>query len=90
VTTDRYRRTVAVVRVGDTVVNEELIRQGPGASVRPVLRPGNLPGVAGAGRRGASSEAGTLVYAERYPPVGVPPNQEMTGSYGALPPPTSP
>ena len=28
VTTDRYRRTVAVVRVGDTVVNEELIRQG--------------------------------------------------------------
>jgi len=28
VTTDRYRRTVALVRVGDTVVNEELIRQG--------------------------------------------------------------
>jgi endonuclease YncB( thermonuclease family) len=28
VTTDRYRRTVAVVRVSDTVVNEELIRQG--------------------------------------------------------------
>lgn len=28
VTTDRYRRTVAVVRVGDTVVNEELLRQG--------------------------------------------------------------
>ena len=28
VTTDRYRRTVAVVRVGETVVNEELIRQG--------------------------------------------------------------
>jgi endonuclease YncB( thermonuclease family) len=27
VTTDRYRRTVAFVRVGDTVVNEELIRQ---------------------------------------------------------------
>jgi endonuclease YncB( thermonuclease family) len=28
VTSDRYRRTVAFVRVGDTVVNEELIRQG--------------------------------------------------------------
>ena len=28
VTTDRYRRTVALVRVGDTVVNGELIRQG--------------------------------------------------------------
>ena len=28
ITTDRYRRTVALVRVGDTVVNEELIRQG--------------------------------------------------------------
>jgi endonuclease YncB( thermonuclease family) len=28
VTTDRYRRTVTLVRVGDTVVNEELIRQG--------------------------------------------------------------
>jgi endonuclease YncB( thermonuclease family) len=28
VTVDRYRRTVAFVRVGDTVVNEELIRQG--------------------------------------------------------------
>ena len=28
VTTDRYRRTVALVRVGDTVVNEELIREG--------------------------------------------------------------
>jgi endonuclease YncB( thermonuclease family) len=28
VTTDRYRRTVALARVGDTVVNEELIRRG--------------------------------------------------------------
>ena len=28
VTTDRYGRTVAFVRVGDTVVNKELIRQG--------------------------------------------------------------
>jgi micrococcal nuclease len=28
VTTDRYGRTVALVRVGDTLVNEELIRQG--------------------------------------------------------------
>ena len=28
VTTERYGRTVALVRVGDTVVNEELIRQG--------------------------------------------------------------
>jgi endonuclease YncB( thermonuclease family) len=28
VTTDSYRRTVALVRVGDTVINEELIRQG--------------------------------------------------------------
>jgi micrococcal nuclease len=28
VTTDRYGRTVAFVRVGDTVVNEELLRQG--------------------------------------------------------------
>jgi len=28
VTTDRYGRTVAFVKVGDTVVNEELIRQG--------------------------------------------------------------
>jgi endonuclease YncB( thermonuclease family) len=28
VTKDRCRRTVALVRVGDTVVNEELIRQG--------------------------------------------------------------
>ena len=28
VTTDRYRRTVALGRVGDTVVNEELIREG--------------------------------------------------------------
>jgi endonuclease YncB( thermonuclease family) len=28
VTVDRYGRTVAFVRVGDTVVNEELIRQG--------------------------------------------------------------
>jgi endonuclease YncB( thermonuclease family) len=28
VTTDRYRRTVALVGVGGTVVNEELIRQG--------------------------------------------------------------
>ena len=28
VTTDRYGRTVAFVRVGDTLVNEELIRQG--------------------------------------------------------------
>jgi len=27
-TTDRYDRTVAFVRVGDTLVNEELIRQG--------------------------------------------------------------
>lgn len=27
-TVDRYGRTVAFVRVGDTVVNEELIRQG--------------------------------------------------------------
>jgi micrococcal nuclease len=27
-TTDRYGRTVAFVRVGDTLVNEELIRQG--------------------------------------------------------------
>jgi len=28
ITTDRYRRTVAFVRVGDTMVNEELIREG--------------------------------------------------------------
>ena len=28
VTTDRYGRTVAFVRVGDTVISEELIRQG--------------------------------------------------------------
>jgi endonuclease YncB( thermonuclease family) len=28
VTTDRYGRTVAFVRVGDLLVNEELIRQG--------------------------------------------------------------
>ena len=28
VTTDRYGRTVAFVRVGDTLVNEEMIRQG--------------------------------------------------------------
>jgi micrococcal nuclease len=28
VTTDRYGRTVAFVKVGDTVVNEELVRQG--------------------------------------------------------------
>jgi endonuclease YncB( thermonuclease family) len=28
VTTDRYGRTVAFVRVGDALVNEELIRQG--------------------------------------------------------------
>ena len=28
ITTDRYRRTVALVRVGDTMVNEELIREG--------------------------------------------------------------
>jgi micrococcal nuclease len=28
VTVDRYRRTVAFVKVGDTVLNEELIRQG--------------------------------------------------------------
>ncbi|HYQ60896.1 MAG TPA: thermonuclease family protein [Desulfatiglandales bacterium] len=28
VTIDRYGRTVAFVRVGDTLVNEELIRQG--------------------------------------------------------------
>jgi endonuclease YncB( thermonuclease family) len=28
VTTDRYPRTVAFVIVGDTVVNEELLRQG--------------------------------------------------------------
>ena len=28
VTVDRYGRTVAFVKVGDTVVNEELIRQG--------------------------------------------------------------
>ena len=28
VMTDRYGRTVAFVRVGDTLVNEELIRQG--------------------------------------------------------------
>jgi endonuclease YncB( thermonuclease family) len=28
ITTDRYRRTVAFVKVGDTMVNEELIRQG--------------------------------------------------------------
>jgi len=28
VTRDRYGRTVAFVRVGDTLVNEELIRQG--------------------------------------------------------------
>jgi len=28
VATDRYGRTVAFVKVGDTVVNEELIRQG--------------------------------------------------------------
>jgi endonuclease YncB( thermonuclease family) len=28
VTTDRYGRTVAFVRVGDTLVNEELIREG--------------------------------------------------------------
>jgi len=27
-TTDRYGRTVPFVRVGDTLVNEELIRQG--------------------------------------------------------------
>ena len=29
VTIDRYARTVAFVRVGDILVNEELIRQGP-------------------------------------------------------------
>jgi endonuclease YncB( thermonuclease family) len=28
VTVDRYGRTVAFVKVGDTVVNEELMRQG--------------------------------------------------------------
>jgi endonuclease YncB( thermonuclease family) len=28
VTTDRHGRTVAFVRVGDTLVNEELIREG--------------------------------------------------------------
>jgi len=28
VTRDRYGRTVAFVKIGDTVVNEELIRQG--------------------------------------------------------------
>jgi endonuclease YncB( thermonuclease family) len=28
VTTDRYGRTVAFVKVGDTLVNEELIREG--------------------------------------------------------------
>jgi endonuclease YncB( thermonuclease family) len=27
-TTDRYRRTAALARVGDTLVNEELLRQG--------------------------------------------------------------
>jgi endonuclease YncB( thermonuclease family) len=28
ITTDRYQRTVALVRVGTTVINEELIREG--------------------------------------------------------------
>jgi endonuclease YncB( thermonuclease family) len=37
VTTDRYGRTVALVRVGDTIVNEELIRQRACLGVHPVL-----------------------------------------------------
>jgi endonuclease YncB( thermonuclease family) len=40
VTTDRYGRTVAFLRVGDTVVNEELIRQGP---ARVLTRYGERP-----------------------------------------------
>ena len=43
VTTDRYGRTVVFVRVGDTLVNEEMIRQGlacvfTGYCDRPICR----------------------------------------------------
>jgi len=37
VTTDRYGRTVAPVRVGDTLVKEELIRQEACLGVHPML-----------------------------------------------------
>jgi endonuclease YncB( thermonuclease family) len=40
-TVDRYGRTVAFVKVRDTVVNEELIRQGLARVFS--LRPGDLP-----------------------------------------------
>jgi hypothetical protein len=43
-----------------------------------LLRPGNLPGVAGAGRRGASSEAETLAYAEGHTTMGISETERMT------------
>jgi len=71
VTTDRYRRTVALVRVGDTVVNEELIREGlPRVFTRDWDQ--TICGAVGAPRRrGASSEAGIVFNGKCHTAVGV-------------------
>jgi hypothetical protein len=71
VTADRYGRSVAFTRVGDTVIKRgDTIKTG--SSVHPVLWLGHLRGVAVPGSRGAKGEAGAVVDAEADGVVGVP------------------
>jgi endonuclease YncB( thermonuclease family) len=78
VTTDRYGRTVAFVRVADSLVNEELIRQGLARVFarycdRPICeRWERLEDEATQAGRGLWSTSNAL------PPLGVPEKQEMT------------
>ena len=44
----------------------------------PVLRPGHVPGVAGAGGRGTAEQARLVVHAESHTAVGVPAKSEIT------------
>ena len=71
IATDRYRRTVAFVRVGDILVNDKLIRQGLAWVFGPLLRPGYLRAVGALGGRGTKREARLAVNVECNPPVGV-------------------
>jgi len=73
VTVERYGRTVAFVKIGDAVVDEEPIRQG-------------LARVFTRYCDGASSEAGTVVYAKCHTAMGASEKLGDDGGHCASPP----
>jgi hypothetical protein len=74
------QRRPVINLVGTNVIDRNNVPASTraGAGVQPVLRPGDLPGVAGTRGRGASGETGSVVDAECYTAAGVSAKSETT------------